>query len=221
MRHSRKTVNGLKFLGGFEPPNSFKYENNVSLGQCEIHQECAFGLHSYMNSGLVRSQVVVGRYCSIGRNVIIGSGSHDFGALSTSPALKTNSNPPVLKYADPSKEIRVKVGNDVWVGDNAYIMSGITIGDGSIIASGSIVTKNVPPYAIVGGIPAKIIKMRFSQELIQAIESVRWFEFPPEKLQNIDIGNITASLEEISTWPDSLRAPEPNYNFFEIDNSTN
>lgn len=214
MRHSKKLVDGLKFLGGYEPPSGFRYESGVSLGECEIHQGCAFGLHSYMNSGLVRSQVIVGRYCSIGRNVIIGSGSHDFGALSTSPVFKKNSNPPVLKYAHLEKKIRVKIGHDVWVGDNAYIMSGITIGDGAIIASGSVVTKNVPPYAIVGGIPAKVIKMRFTQELIFAIQAVRWFDFTPDQLQNIDIGNIAASIDEVGTWPESSRRRDPDYTNF-------
>lgn len=155
MHHEVILRQGLRTLVGFEPSPNFRFEDGVSLGACEIFPGVAFGLHSYMNSGIVRSQVVVGRYCSIGRGVTIGSGAHDHNALSTSPFFRTNSNPPIVRWANEARRIRVLIGNDVWIGDNAYIMSGVNVGDGAIIAAGSVVTRDVPPYSVVAGVPAK------------------------------------------------------------------
>jgi acetyltransferase-like isoleucine patch superfamily enzyme len=214
MKNIQHAENGLKFIIGFEPVAGFRYEHGVSLGECEVHNGSAFGMHSYMNSGLVRSSVIVGRYCSIGRNVILGSGAHDFGALSTSPYFKNNSNPPVIKFADPRSRIRVLIGHDVWIGDNAYIMSGIKIGNGSIIASGSVVTKDVAPYSNIGGVPSKLLKMRFSEDVIHDIESIRWYELPPEKLKDIDIGNLQLAINLIKEFPESSRITKAQYSSF-------
>lgn len=123
---------GLTVLDGYIPPR-FRFEQGVKLGKCEVHPGAAFGFYSYMNSGLIRSAVIVGRYCSIGRNVTLGCGAHDLHALSTSSFLNINSNPPRLKMANPSQRIRVLIGHDVWIGDNVYIMSGVNIGNGAVV----------------------------------------------------------------------------------------
>lgn len=195
---------GLSVLVGHEPGSPFRFEPGVSLGRCEILAGVAFGMYSYMNSGFVRSAVVVGRYCSIGRNVTLGSGVHDHEALSTHPFFKINSNPPALRLADTTRRIRVLIGHDVWIGDNAYVMSGVTVGDGAILAAGSIVTKNVEPYSIVGGVPAKHLKWRFPEDRIARLKKLRWHEFSPERLREIDIGNWS-SLETMEAWPDTAR----------------
>lgn len=72
------------------------------------------------------------------------------------------------------------IGNDVWIGANAIILQGVTIGDGAIIAAGAVVTKDVPPYAIVGGVPAKVIKYRFSDEVILKLLQIKWWDKPEE-----------------------------------------
>ncbi|MGY8872676.1 MAG: hypothetical protein ACKVJE_19770 [Pseudomonadales bacterium] len=120
----------IKYNFEFPPHPSFRYEANVSLGKVEMHPGSMFGFSSYMNSGFVRSNVRVGRYCSIGRNVTLGSGAHDFNAISTSPFFKLNTDKQVLKLADEKLRLRVDIGNDVWIGDNAYIMSGVNVGNG-------------------------------------------------------------------------------------------
>lgn len=205
MKNKKFAAMGLTVLEGFEPPR-FRFEQGVSLGKCEVLAGAAFGLHSYMNSGFVRSYVVVGRYCSIGRNVTLGSGAHDMDALSTNPFFKRNSNPPTLKLANEARRIRVLVGNDVWIGDNAYIMSGVTIGDGAVVATGAIVTRDVEPYSIVMGTPAKYFKWRFEDEAIRnRLAALRWHEFDPERLKQLDIGQIESVLAEMESWPDSAR----------------
>lgn len=205
MKNKKLAALGLTVPEGYEPPK-FRFEQGVSLGKCEILAGAAFGFQSYMNSGFVRSYVVVGRYCSIGRNVTLGSGAHDLNALSTNPFFKKNSNPPTLKLADAERRIRVLIGHDVWIGDNAYIMSGVTIGDGAIIAAGAIVTNDVQPYSIVAGIPAKHLKWRFEDETIRnRLTALRWHEFSPDLLQHVDIGPVEAALAEMESWPESAR----------------
>ncbi|SIT25444.1 CatB-related O-acetyltransferase [Achromobacter sp. MFA1 R4] len=205
MKNKKFAAMGLTVLDGYEP-RKFRFEQGVTLGKCEVLAGAAFGFQSYMNSGFVRSSVIVGRYCSIGRNVTLGSGAHDLSALSTSPFFQTNSNPPVLKFADPARRIRVLVGHDVWIGDNAYIMSGVTIGDGAVVATGSVVTRDVAPYSIVVGTPAKHFKWRFEDESIRRrLAALRWHEFDPERLKGLDIGQIETAIAEMEAWPASAR----------------
>jgi serine acetyltransferase len=80
----------------------------------------------------------------------------------------------------------VTIGNDVFIGANVTILGGIEIGDGAIIAAGAVVSKNIPEYAIVGGVPARIIKYRFSDEIIKKLKTIQWWDFPESKLQEIE-----------------------------------
>ena len=83
---------------------------------------------------------------------------------------------------------RVKVGNDVWIGTKVIVMGGVTIGDGAVIGAGSIVTKDVPPYAIVAGVPAKIIRYRFSEEIVKELQNIKWWNLPEDILkENISL----------------------------------
>ncbi|MBS0028835.1 CatB-related O-acetyltransferase [Chitinophaga sp. 2R12] len=92
----------------------------------------------------------------------------------------------------------VTIGNDVWIGLNSSVMGGVTIGNGAIIAAHSVVTKDVPPYAIVGGVPAKIIKYRFSEEVISRMEALKWWDMPEDALKrNISHFQSTLRPEEI------------------------
>lgn len=190
-------IKKLSYLESFTPPPTFRFEDNVSLGKVEMHPGSMFGFGSYMNSGFVRSNVRVGRFCSIGRNVTLGSGAHDFHAASTSSFFKINSNPQRLKLADNNLRIRVDIGNDVWIGDNAYIMSGVNVGNGAIIAAGAIVTKDVPDYSIYAGVPAKSIGSRFENSRVNSLCSVKFWELHPTLLSDLDISDIDLFLETV------------------------
>ncbi|GBQ92913.1 CatB-related O-acetyltransferase [Gluconobacter albidus] len=124
--------------------------------------------------------LIIGDYCSIGPNVTIILGNHRADLVSTYP-FKTLSHfwPSAEEgQADHSSKGDVVIGNDVWIGAHATLMSGVTIGDGAVIAAQALVTKSVPPYAIVGGNPAKVIRYRFPESIIARLLALAWWEWP-------------------------------------------
>ena len=129
--------------------------------------------------GKVGSRVIIGRYCSIARGVtVLTGGNHRSDTVSTFPFRIMLDLPGKdddgFRYSNGD----VVIGNDVWIGQDATIMSGVKIGDGAVIATDALVSKSVPPYAIVGGNPAKLIRFRFSDEQIAALLEIRWWDWP-------------------------------------------
>jgi len=131
-------------------------------------------------------QIYMGKYTSIGANCSFILGQHDYTriCMTNSPTMLHShgqGNPSSFSRGD------IHIGNDVWIGANVTILDGITIGDGAVIGASSVVTKNVPPYAIVGGNPAKIIKFRFSKEQIEELLQIKWWNKSPDILKTCDI----------------------------------
>lgn len=126
--------------------------------------------------------VQIGAFCSIARNVSIQEDNHNPQRMTTYILEKNLLGIPMQENAVVSKG-PIVIGNDVWIGGGAQIMSGVKIADGAIVASGAIVTKDVPPYAIVGGNPAKIIKYRFSERKIAELMEIQWWNWPVEKIR--------------------------------------
>ena len=124
----------------------------------------------------------IGKFSSIASFVKIGLGIHptkDF--VSTHYAFYSNKKKLTKTFSDKNyieENKNVSIGNDVWIGANAIILDGITISDGAIIGAGAVVTKDVPPYAIVGGVPAKIIRYRFDEDTIKKLLEISWWDFP-------------------------------------------
>lgn len=137
------------------------------------------------------SNAIIGRYCSIAPGVILSPAMHPVGALGTAFCITGQLHGfatfPCPFDTDLSKGDPVIIGNDVWIGANAIIMRGVTIGDGAIVAAGAIVTKDVPPYAIVGGIPAKVIRYRFDESLIQRLLASQWWRWAPDTLRGLGV----------------------------------
>lgn len=124
--------------------------------------------------------LIIGDYCSIGPNVTIILGNHRADLVSTYPFRTLSHFWPSAEGGqdDHSSKGEVIIGNDVWIGAHATIMSGVTIGDGAVIAAQALVTKSVPPYAIVGGNPAKVIRYRFPEMVIARLLALAWWEWP-------------------------------------------
>lgn len=148
----------------------------------------SLGKRTYIQSGASISNCTIGAFCSIGPNVIIGPGKHpttDF--VSSHPSLF--SNPPNLINNFVSESVfknydEVNIGSDVWIAANSIILDGVKIGHGAIVAANSVVTKDVAPYSIVGGTPAKIIKFRFSDEQIASLINFKWWEKDDDWIRN-------------------------------------
>lgn len=154
----------------------------------------------------------VGRFCCIGDRVHTVSGVHpvrDF--VSIHPAFYSTAKQAGFTYTDINrfeenrrnsvdKKTTVYIGNDVWIGSNAVLLGGIKIGDGAVIAAGAVVTQDVEPYTIVGGVPAKLIRKRFTDEQIDFLKEFRWWEKDSEWLQEnyLDMQNIEVFMEKHS-----------------------
>jgi virginiamycin A acetyltransferase len=158
----------------------------------------AIGAFSYSYARL-HWELSIGRYCSIAPGVQVMGSAHPTEWATTSPF--TNNPAPVsgirayltdvgvksfaVRFFDQGRQ-RIKVGHDVWIGGDAVLKRGISIGTGAVVAARSVVTKDVPPYAIVGGTPARIIRYRFPDALIERMAASRWWDYGPDLLQLLD-----------------------------------
>jgi virginiamycin A acetyltransferase len=151
---------------------------------CEVGADVVLGDFSYISGP--RSYVEaarIGKFCSIARQVVIGPGNHDLDAVTTHPFLfspnygrLSRRTRPLLQNAPPV------IGNDVWIGINVVIMRGVTVGDGAVIAANSVVTRDVEPYTIVGGAPARPLRRRFNTNVADSIRRSRWWDWTDREL---------------------------------------
>ncbi len=213
--------NGISFLwqGDFNLPLDCSFEAPCSIKWMAIEDSLYLGAFSYAVSGYYFA-TRIGRFTSIGEMVQVGRGNHPTNWFSSAPifyedfdSIYNNVDQSQIKNADlgnitkesfyysapPSLVKPVVIGNDVWIGHGAFILPGITIGDGAIIGAHSTVTKDVPPYSIVVGNPARIVKYRFPDEIIRRFLQLKWWNYTIGSIGGIPIDNVQESLDIIES----------------------
>lgn len=189
----------------FEPPCGIKWIGMVGPFR--------MGAFSYAVSGHL-ARVTIGRYCSIGEQVQVGRPDHVLTGASTSPFFHAQQEllavgddftaapayhsykPPMRNFAFRTPGV-VSIGNDVWIGHGVYIRPGVTVGDGAVIGAMSVVTKDVPPYAIVAGNPATVRRERVSPALAAQMLDIAWWRFAPWQLSAVDFTTPEAAIDRL------------------------
>lgn len=184
-------------------------DRRAKIGSGSYCIKTVIGRYSYIGENSIAVNAEIGSFCSIASYCCIGGGAHPTNMISSSPVFYNGRNCFGKNFSNIpfDAENRVTIGNDVWIGEKVFIKDGITIGNGAIIGALSIVTHDVPPYAIVGGVPAKVIRFRFDAETIKTIEDIKWWEMKEDTLEKyahlLEKGSICAKnlidcLENIS-----------------------
>ena len=146
------------------------------------------GDYSYVARNVNASNVKFGKFCSIGPNFCCGLGLHPTDGISTAPMFYSKAKQngvSLVKDVVYAEQKQTKIGNDVFIGANVTIIDGVTIGDGAVIGAGAVVVKDIPPYAVAGGVPAKVIKYRFNQDIIEKLLKLQWWNWSDKELQKV------------------------------------
>lgn len=178
LNNNVKVLESIMFSG--------KISNDVYIGAKTAISNSTIKRYTYLAGNNRIFNTSIGAFCSIAENVCIGHAEHPYHQFSTSPVFYKKDNPfETIKFLQ--KEIDeftapTIIGNDVWIGYNAYIRSGVTIGDGCVIGAGAIVTKDVAAYSVVAGVPARLIKKRFDEPSVLKFQQDKWWDLDDEEL---------------------------------------
>jgi virginiamycin A acetyltransferase len=179
-------MRGTRVEGAGVSPRARIGRRSIVRRGSQVEGDVVIGDYSYISGP--RSYVEsarIGKFCSIARQVVIGPGNHDLSAVTTHPFPVSPAYGGIALSAKPERQKGpVEIGNDVWIGMNAIILRGVKIGDGSVVAAGAVVTRDVPPYTIVAGSPARHVKDRFDAEIVEALQRIRWWDWSDEDLRH-------------------------------------
>ncbi|WP_279362441.1 CatB-related O-acetyltransferase [Xanthomonas sacchari] len=157
-------------------------------------------------------RIQIGAFCSIAEGVIIfGGGEHRSDWITTYPLRIAFGSPGAGQDGLPHTKGPTIIGNDVWIGHGAMVLSGVTVGDGACIGAGAVVSKDVPPYAIVAGNPARLVRMRFDAQSVARLLEIRWWDWPIEKIRAFESllsdSDISAFIEAAERGEDTSAVP--------------
>ena len=164
-------------------------EDYVVLNYPCFISDCRISSYTYIASNSNISNTKIGKFCSIGKNFSCGLGIHPINGISTSPmfySIKKQNGFSLVDHNKVKEFDNIIIGNDVFIGANVTILDGVKIGNGSVIGACSFVNSDVPDFAIVGGVPAKILKYRFAENEIKELNSLSWWDWPFSELKKIE-----------------------------------
>lgn len=169
------------------PPalNNCIVDKTSKIGPRSELTNCTLGRYSYLGQQCFMVNVEIGSFCSIADRCSVGGASHPIHFVSTSPVFHEGKN--VLKKNFSTHHIsrtkKTVIGNDVWIGQGAFIKAGVTIGDGAVIGMGAVVLNDVLPYEIWAGVPAKRIRHRFNDDIIENLKQIEWWKWDESTLE--------------------------------------
>jgi acetyltransferase-like isoleucine patch superfamily enzyme len=192
---------GIEIWPGATVGGGIRYGSHVVLCHHAAVHGVTIGAHAYVGTHAHVQYATIGSFVSIGPEVRIGLGSHPVHMVSTYPSFYASNASTVVPL---NNSVRVQeytpvtIGNDVWIGARAMVMDGVEIGHGAVVAAGAVVTKSVPPYAIVGGVPARVIRYRFAPEVISALLEIAWWNWPYALIRERagDFADVTQFVEK-------------------------
>jgi len=191
-------------VGDFSKIVNSKLYDSVRVDRNNHIDNSELGAYTYTGRNTIILHSFIGLYCSISWNVSIGGADHDYSRTTQHSFLYNltdNIRPSHEEIAYNRFENSVVIGNDVWIAAGAVITRGVKIGDGAVIGANSVVTKDVPPYAIVAGSPAKVLKYRFQQEVIDILLKIKWWDWPVEKIkENYTVLSQAPTVEKLKAF---------------------
>lgn len=195
----RSTINCKCIVGDMSHVEDSVMEYFTQLYPFGTMHSSVLGSYSYIQKNSSVWHATIGRFCSISWNVSIGGGEHDFHKVTAHSMLYATPYGFVDEPLYERFSEKCEIGNDVWIAAGASILRGVTIGDGAVIGAGAVVTKDVEPYSIVVGVSAKKIGQRCSDELIEKMIQIRWWDWPEEVIKdNIRLFNRELNEETVS-----------------------
>ena len=197
---SNSEVSNNVSIGDFSRIENSELHEFVNIQRNNVIYSSVFGRYTYTGRNTTCWNSIIGAFCSISWNVSIGGANHDYKRITTSAFLysdifdlKTTHN----GYNRFNNDCTI--GNDVWIGCGAVICRNVKVGDGAVIAANAVVTKDVQPYSIVAGVPAKHIKFRFDKDIIDSLLDIKWWEFPKDIIiENYELFNSNPTKETLS-----------------------